>query len=1112
MEKRFEFGLEVSKARIDEEGRMIVTGYASDTIKDKQRDKFDTHAMRQMLGLVREGVPLMTSHKDSFGFGESLDGKLIPVEGGGFGLEVDFYLKPQYPQSQELFNEVRSGECSKQLSVGGNLNKDNPHSAYMLNDGTRVLHDFSLDHFCTTRPNKAANPRTHFKEAVFKSLEENGMTEEVWKSLVVDDDTAKALSDEGGDIEKFFFMMPGTGSNQMDGSRDEDDELSGENRTIKDLPSFKAMSDHGYNAYVAPLFWEGDPIVSALKGARRKNRNILEKIDTYPVDEVAEYMKKVGIKNPQSVAEKGKVGLYAAMLGAENLDDRNVGLDPTMTKPVRYVRVFSSQINNEDESVLDDKGLLKGGGFLFTKEGRKVPGEEGYSQFWRVPTVMEAKVLIPDAVDKLDEIITEKGDDFGVEKTGIDLEEIQVMPFGVRKFKLRTLSTEDHSHELRLHVDPDGDIMDGYTFQGASDFAHGHRTYREDHVHNIIDQGGVKVLSVAQDHIHDFVFPEVGRGVVMEKKVNQRSVKEGGYFTVGPKGGGAEVFEETPKSSDFSQIGNPSYALLIDRGDDQAIRQLGKVSRTEANKAGLGATKEGVNKVTVGRSIGKTGKRLIYRMLTEFSPETKEKEKVVTFRAYPMATTRRWSFTGREGDAILDQFGGEDSQRAWQAYANAHGWYDSAVDTGNDPPRVKGAYSLPHHKLENGELRTYPGGVIAATAAINGARGGVTRIPEGDRRAVYNHLARHYGQMDMTPPPYRGGKEGNKELDEGYIKEFIEFHKDENDLDVSWILDYFQEESTKEINEEVSKMGGEEKKTKDAGVDPATTEEVKDAPASEETVVEEPTKEAPKEDVSYDREAEGLGRKLLTALGLRKGASPKVERANALLESAKDALDSVEIEDSDAVPLISSVVGVLTGLKAKIEDGKIDLENLPEKEAKIIRAFLGDDLSKVAPKEETVEAPETSDAEDKNDLSNMTIDDVATKVGETLLPQIKELLNAPKEDDTGDAPQDEGDAPKEGDEDASDQPPDGDAQKDEKEPESKDTEETEKSDDSEVEKSDDKLSQILDLMNGLHSRVEKIETVSGVSKSLDGQEVPTAKKGTFTGALFNPHARKKMGN
>lgn len=64
----------------------------------------------------------------------------------------------------------------------------------------------------------------------------------------------------------------------------------------------------------------------------------------------------------------------------------------------------------------------------------------------------------------------------------------------------------------------------------------------------------------------------------------------------------------------------------------------------------------------------------------------------------------------------------------------------------------KGAYKLPHHKA-SGQHAVVWRGVSAAMAALLGARGGVN-IPEGDRRGVYNHLAKHYREFDKEPPEF----------------------------------------------------------------------------------------------------------------------------------------------------------------------------------------------------------------------------------------------------------------------------------------------------------------------------------------------------------------------
>lgn len=71
-------------------------------------------------------------------------------------------------------------------------------------------------------------------------------------------------------------------------------------------------------------------------------------------------------------------------------------------------------------------------------------------------------------------------------------------------------------------------------------------------------------------------------------------------------------------------------------------------------------------------------------------------------------------------------------------------WYDS------EKPDVKASYKLPHHRPDGVVVWR---GVAQAMQVLLGARGGVD-IPAGDRKGVYNHLAKHYRQFEEEPPEY----------------------------------------------------------------------------------------------------------------------------------------------------------------------------------------------------------------------------------------------------------------------------------------------------------------------------------------------------------------------
>lgn len=135
------------------------------------------------------------------------------------------------------------------------------------------------------------------------------------------------------------------------------------------------------------------------------------------------------------------------------------------------------------------------------------------------------------------------------------------------------------------------------------------------------------------------------------------------------------------------------------------------------------------------------------------SDDTDEAE-VVNKRAVPYSATPTTE-EGAEWNAsaakrrVRDWTGGPDKDNVnWSKYRRAFAWYDS------ENVEDYGSYKLPHHDVSGGELKTVWRGVAAAMAALLGARGGVD-IPDGDRKAVYNHLKKHYAQYDKPVPDFR---------------------------------------------------------------------------------------------------------------------------------------------------------------------------------------------------------------------------------------------------------------------------------------------------------------------------------------------------------------------
>ena len=108
---------------------------------------------------------------------------------------------------------------------------------------------------------------------------------------------------------------------------------------------------------------------------------------------------------------------------------------------------------------------------------------------------------------------------------------------------------------------------------------------------------------------------------------------------------------------------------------------------------------------------------------------------------------RTWDVDEAEA-RVRSWAGGPDKEEVdWSRYRRAFAWYD------REDQEVFGSYKLQHHDVVDGMLSVVWSGVSAAMQVLLGARGGVD-VPEGDRRGIYSHLARHYRQFDREVPEY----------------------------------------------------------------------------------------------------------------------------------------------------------------------------------------------------------------------------------------------------------------------------------------------------------------------------------------------------------------------
>ena len=181
MNKDIRFAFQTNRLEVykSDDGKPHIRAVASDSLEDRQGDVITETCIKQMADQVSHGdIPLLPDHRASFEIGKSHYGDTRRNDSThGLELVVDFELDDRFTEATVLFNEVSSGKCKRQLSIGGYLNKNNPRAAFMdERDGKLVmfLDDIQLDHIAVTREGKAANPRTNFVDAVVKAIDEAG--------------------------------------------------------------------------------------------------------------------------------------------------------------------------------------------------------------------------------------------------------------------------------------------------------------------------------------------------------------------------------------------------------------------------------------------------------------------------------------------------------------------------------------------------------------------------------------------------------------------------------------------------------------------------------------------------------------------------------------------------------------------------------------------------------------------------------------------------------------------------------------------------------------------------------------------------------------------------
>jgi HK97 family phage prohead protease len=273
---------------------------------------------------------------------------------------------------------------------------------------------------------------------------------------------------------------------------------------------------------------------------------------------------------------------------------------------------------------------------------------------------------------------------------------------------------------------------------------------------DIIEVSGWQLANYKKNPVflfgHNYSMPPIGKAVKVEKgpdaltfQIKFATAEEyafadtiyrlylGGFLKATSVG-----FQDIVREPILAEPDGQGYAQQTGwRYKKQELYELSAVTVPANPEALIMAVKGGAISEKEGRVLGEIN-RLIGD-LKGFSPEPpappEEGRGVIPFKEYPTADPgMKWD--GPAQVAASDVAG----------LKVICTWFDSAA------PDVKGSYKLPHHQAK-GYMVVWKG-VAAAMGALLGAQGGVD-VPEGDRKGIYNHLAKHYAQFEKTPPDFK---------------------------------------------------------------------------------------------------------------------------------------------------------------------------------------------------------------------------------------------------------------------------------------------------------------------------------------------------------------------
>jgi len=125
---------------------------------------------------------------------------------------------------------------------------------------------------------------------------------------------------------------------------------------------------------------------------------------------------------------------------------------------------------------------------------------------------------------------------------------------------------------------------------------------------------------------------------------------------------------------------------------------------------------------------------------------------VVPFLSTPIDMEMAWSASDARAKAAMfasSDGSGDKDKIDWAKFSKFFTRYDEAKAD------QLTSYHLQHHTVKDGKMVAVWKGVVAAMAALFGARGAKPYSSEDEKKKIYDHLVKHYKDADKEPPEYK---------------------------------------------------------------------------------------------------------------------------------------------------------------------------------------------------------------------------------------------------------------------------------------------------------------------------------------------------------------------